>query len=82
MRQWKLIYLVLALALFVVLMIPIFQNMVYPTYVMFFKQTNFMSMYMTLVPLSMLDWALVALYIRSLITDVSRQWATKFDLKD
>ena len=67
------IYLVLALALFVALMVPIFQNMMYPVRVMFFKYMDFISMYMVLVPLSMVDGALIALYVRSLLTDVTRQ---------
>lgn len=83
MRQWKLIYLVLASILFIVLLLPIFQNMMYPVQILFFwKYVRFVSLYMTVIPLSMLIWVLLTLYIKSLVSDITRQWATKFDLKD
>lgn len=80
MRLWKILYLILAVLLFIVLLIPVFQNITYPSYVMFFKYMTFVSMYKVALPLAMLDGALVALYISSLVTDMTRSGAKKFDL--
>lgn len=80
MRHGKIIFLVLAIALFVVLIIPIFQNMQYPSMVMYFKYMSFLTMYKITVPLCMLDWALITLYIQSLFTDITRPSAKEFDL--
>lgn len=41
---------------------------------------SFVSMYKIAVPLAMIDGALVALYIQSLMTDITRSGAKKFDL--
>lgn len=80
MRIWKVLYLVLAVLLFVVLLIPVFQNITYTSYVNYFKYMSFVSMYKIAVPLAMIDGALVALYIQSLMTDITRSGAKKFDL--
>jgi hypothetical protein len=80
MRLGKILYLILAVLLFIFLLIPVFQNITYPSYVMYFKYMTFVSMYKIALPLAMLDWALLALYIKSLVTDISRSGAKKFDL--
>ena len=66
--------------MFIILLIPMFQNITYPVYVMYFKYMSFVSMYKIAIPLAMIDGALVALYIQSLVTDITRSGAKKFDL--
>ena len=80
MRSWKILYLVLAFLLFVALIVPVLPNIAYPTYVVFFKPVSFLSMYKIVIPMAMLDWAFVALYLKSLASDISRSGAKKFDL--
>lgn len=81
MKKGKTIYLVVAIIFFLILMIPFFQNMGYGITVLFFKYTTFTSMYMPFLFMGMIEWALITLYLRSILTDVTRQAPTKFDLK-
>lgn len=80
MRHWKIFYLVLSVLLFIILIIPVFQNIQYEPYVIYFKYMSFVNMYKICIPLCMIEWALVTLYIQSLFTDINRQWPKKFDL--
>lgn len=81
MKKGKLIYLISAIVLFIVLMIPFFQNVINRSAVVFFKMTTFTSIYMPFLFLGMIEWALITLYVRSILSDVNKQAPTKFDLK-
>lgn len=81
MKKWKTIYLIIAVVFFIILMIPFFQNVGYSSMVIFFKMSSFTSIYMPFMFMCMIEWALITLYLHSLLTDVARQDPTKFDLK-
>ncbi len=78
----KMLYLVLAVMLFIILLIPLFQNVSLWSMVLFYGSTPkaFTSAYMPIIVLSMVEWALVLLYLQSLLADTKKQDATKFDL--
>lgn len=80
--KWKTLYLVLAIILFVILLIPLFQNVSMGSVILFFGGTpkQFTSAYMPIIILSMIEWALVVLYIQSVLFDTRKQDASKFDL--
>ena len=83
-KKWNLFLLVLAVILFILLMIPFFQNLQMSPMVYFFKKgmSTFTSIYMPFMALSMLEWSIITLYVISLLKDLNRQDATKFDLKE
>ena len=75
-------YLVLTIILFIFLLIPFFQNAALPSPVVFFaSSSNFTSIYLPIIFISMIEWAFLLLYIQSLFSDYKKQDATKFDLK-
>lgn len=80
--KWKMLYLVLAIILFIIILIPLFQNVSMGSMVMFFgwAPKAFTSAYMPIMVMSMIEWALITLYIQSLLSDTRKQDATKFDL--
>ena len=80
--KWKMLYLVLAVMLFIILLIPMFQNVSLWSMILFYGSVPklFTSAYMPIIVLSMVEWALVLLYLQSLLADTKRQDATKFDL--
>lgn len=80
--KWKMLYLVLAIILFIIILIPLFQNVSLWSVVLFYGTTPkpFTSVYMPIIVLSMIEGALVLLYLQSLLDDTKRQDATKFDL--
>ncbi len=82
--KWKMLYLVLAIILFIVILIPLFQNVSMGSSVVFFGSQNklFTSAYMPIIVMSMIEWALVTLYVQSLLLDSRKQDATKFDLSN
>ncbi len=81
-KKWNMFYLVLTIILFIFLLIPFFQNAALPAPVIFFaSRSTFTSIYLPLIFVSMVEWALLLLYIQSLFSDYKRQDATKFDLK-
>jgi len=82
--KWKMIYLVFAVVLFIVILIPLFQNVSLPSMVLFFSSTPkpFTGAYMPIVFMSMLEWALVVLYLQSLLSESKKQDVTKFDLSN
>lgn len=76
------LYLVLAIILFIFLLIPFFQNAAIPAPVVFFaSRSNFTSIYLPIIFISMIEGALLLLYIQSLFSEYKRQDASKFDLK-
>lgn len=82
--KWKMLYLVLAIILFVILLIPMFQNVSIWSMILFYGGTPkaFTWAYMPIVVMSMIEWALVMLYLQSLLADTKKQDATKFDLSN
>lgn len=82
MKKWNLLFLVIFVILFIITVIPMFQNVWFWSVVVFFgnRSARFSGIYMPLVFLSMIDWAFLTLYIQSLFRDLRRQDATKFDL--
>lgn len=80
--KWKMLYLVLAIILFIIILIPLFQNVSMGSSVVFFgnQAKLFTSAYMPIMVLSMIEGGLITLYIQSLLTDSRKQDATKFDL--
>ncbi len=75
-------FLVIAVILFIIILIPLFQNAALASIVHFYGShtSTFTSVYMPLVFMSMLEWALIVLYLQSLLSDYKKQDATKFDL--
>lgn len=64
------------------LVIPIFQNVGNTAQVVFYKGfSTVTNLYMRALFLGIIDWSLLLLYIQSLLKDIKRQDATKFDLK-
>jgi len=63
-------------------MIPMFQNVSMGSTIVFFSDQAkmFSSAYMPIIVLSMIEGALVTLYIMSWLSDSKKQDATKFDL--
>jgi hypothetical protein len=82
--KWKMLYLVLAIILFIIILIPLFQNVSMWASVVFFgsKTKLFTSAYMPIMVMSMVEWALIMLYLQSLLADTKKQDATKFDLSN
>lgn len=80
----NLLYLVLAIIFFIVLLIPMFQNVSMGASIIFYWAKNklFTSAYMPIVVMSMIEWWLLMLYLQSLLTDSRKQDATKFDLSN
>lgn len=81
MKKWNLFLLVWFVILTILLAIPIFQNAAYPVQVAFYWWVGrFTSVYIKALILGIADGSLLLLYIQSLLKDVKRQDATKFDL--
>lgn len=81
MKKWNLLLLVGFIILTILLAIPVFQNSAYPVQVTFYgKMSSFTSVYMKALFLGIIDGSLLLLYIQSLLKDIKRQGATKFDL--
>ncbi len=83
MKKWNLFLLVLFGVCFFVSIIPLFNwlNAMMPVY--FFSWTatkGFSRVYIPILLLGMINWAVLLLYVQSLLRDVKRQDATKFDL--
>lgn len=82
LKKWKMLYLVLAIFWFIIILIPLFQNSAIPSIISFYGNSTkqFTSAYMPIVFMSMIEWALIMLYLQSLFTDYKKQDASKFDL--
>ncbi len=80
--KWKMLYLVLAIIFFIILLIPMFQNVSMGGSIAFYGAQNklFTAAYMPILFMSMIEWWLITLYIQSLLVDSRKQDATKFDL--
>lgn len=77
-------YLVFAMVLFVIILIPLFQNVATSPMVLFFGSTPrpFTGAYMPIVFMSMIEWVLIVLYLQSLLSESKKQDVTKFDLSN
>ncbi len=81
MKKWNLIFLFGVVFLFLIILIPYFQNaMVNASVVFLWARTTFTSVYMWIVFLGGILWVLTTLYLQSLINDVKRNKPEKFDL--
>jgi len=81
MKKWNLLFLVWFIILTILLAIPVFQNAAMPVNVSFYGgYPTFTVAYLRALFLGIMDWSLLLLYIQSLLKDVKRQDATKFDL--
>lgn len=81
MKKWNLLFLFGFILLTVLIAIPVFQNTVMPVQVRFYGgMRNFTNVYMKALFLGIVDGSLLLLYIQSLLKDIKRQGATKFDL--
>ena len=81
MKKWNLFLLVGFVIVTILLAIPIFQNAAYPVAVTFYwGVSSFTSVYVKALFLGIADGSLLLLYIQSLLRDIKRQDATKFDL--
>ena len=81
MKKWNLVLLVAFIILTILLAIPLFQNAAMPINVAFYGgYPTFTTVYLRALFFGMADGALLLLYIQSLLKDIKRQDATKFDL--
>ena len=78
--KWKMLYLVLAIILFLLIAFPIFQNINSMVYFYSAVPKWFSWVYMPILFMAMIDWVFITLYIQSLLSDSRKQDATKFDL--
>jgi len=79
MKKWKLFYLIGFIILTILLVIPLFQN-VWIQVFFYWGMSTFASVYVKALIFGVVDWSLLLLYIQSLMKDIKRQDATKFDL--
>ena len=82
MKKWNLFFLVLLVIVFIISVIPMFNSMNSTLTVYFFSSAmkRFSAVYMPILLFWMVEWALLTLYLQSLLKDIKRQDATKFDL--
>ena len=82
MKKWNLFFLVLLIIVFIVSIIPLFNTMNARMVVYFFSNTPkwFSRVYIPIIFFGMIEWMLLLSYIQSLLKDVKRQGANKFDL--
>jgi len=81
MKKWNLLFLVLFIIFSILVLIPLFQNFWMPVNVVFYRwYPTITSVYTRVLILGMIDGVLLLLYIQSLMKDIKRQDATKFDL--
>ena len=82
MKKWNLFFLVLLIIVFIISVIPMFNSMNSTLTVYFFSSDmkKFSTVYMPILLFGMVEWALLTLYLQSLLKDIKRQDATKFDL--
>lgn len=82
MKKWNLLFLVLFIIFSILAIIPVFQNAYITVPMVFYwnKAAAVTWVYIKILILWMIDGILLLLYIQSLLKDVKRQDATKFDL--
>jgi len=83
MKKWNLFFLVLFVIIFIISIIPLFNSLNSSMLVYFFSSVgkSFSAVYIPILLLGMIEGMVLLLYIQSLLKDVKRQDATKFDLK-
>ena len=75
------LYLVLAIMIFIFLLIPYFESFSRPAVISFFgKQAPFASKYLIILTLGMVEGALIVLYIQSILSGMKQKTPNKFDL--
>lgn len=85
MRKWKMAYLITAIVIFIILMIPYFQNAWWTSgsswWMAFLWMTlDYTQTYLLLLTFWMAEWILVLLYIQSLVKDIKRDEPEKLSL--
>ncbi len=82
MKKWNLLFLVWFIILTILIAIPIFQNVTVRSIMVFYGNRSALvtNVYMKVMFMGILDGMLLLLYVQSLLKDVKRQDATKFDL--
>lgn len=83
MPKWKLVYLRTIIVLFIIIIIPFFQNIGGEGWwIAFYFVTadSIIWIYLRILTFWMVEWVLTTLYIQSLIRDVKDQEIEKFDL--
>lgn len=81
MKKWNLFFLFGAILLFIVIMIPYFQNAVQNAQVIFFgARITFTTSYMWIVFFGAILGVLVLLYLQSVFNSVRTKTPEKFDL--
>jgi len=75
-------FLIWAILLFILLMIPYFQNFAFPSQIQFFFgwPKLFTRLYFPMLLLGILEWALILLSIQKFIDSTKQKKPDKFDL--
>ncbi len=78
----KKIYLISIITLFLLLLVPYFENIATANVLFFWGDLAFISIFRLLVVWGMMLWSLLTLYIQQLITDIKlKQKQSKFELQ-
>jgi len=83
MKKKTSMYLWLIIIVFVLILIPYFQNAGGGgSWISFYFMTasGLTSVYLYIISLGMIEWVLITLYILSLLKDIKQQEPTKFEL--
>lgn len=74
-------FLIGAVLLFIFLMIPYFQNIqMNPPVIFFFMNKGFVGLYLPILFLWMIEWALILLAVQNFINNTKQKAPKKFDL--
>lgn len=75
-------YLIMAILLFILLMIPYFQNFSLKPVILFYSgiPKPFLSLYLPILFLGMLEGVLIFLAVQKFIDSTKQNWPKKFDL--
>lgn len=81
-KKWNLFYLFLIILVFILSMIPYFQNTLQSPILIFFanKSARLSSVYFWILFFGILEGTLITLYLQSLFKDLSQHEVEKFDL--
>lgn len=83
MKKGKTLYLRAVIIVFILILIPFFQNVALGgsgISFYFMATTNIIDVYLWIISFGMIEGVLVTLYIQSLLNDIKNSEPTKFDL--
>lgn len=83
MKKWKALYLRAVIIVFILILIPFFQNIaLWWTGISFYfiSTTSILDVYLYIISFGMIEGVLITLYVQSLIHDIKEAEPTKFDL--